>query len=317
MKEAFVVKRFGHDKRVIIDLVNDILSEYQAEGYDLTVRQIYYQFVARDLFPDDRKWRQIKDTNKWVKDPNGTKNAEPNYKWLAEILTEARMAGLIDWDMIVDRGRETVTPTTWKDPAEIVKAAADSFAVDKWKDQTNHVEVMVEKQALEGVLIPVCERLGIRFTANKGFSSASSMYEAGKRLLDYSLDGKTVWVLYLGDHDPSGIDMTRDVEERLNLFAGQAWVNVDRLALNMDQIQGLNLPPAPAKITDSRSKGYIARFGNDSWELDALEPRRLAGIVTDAVERLRDNIAWSDAVKREESMRKELQAFADSYPGGE
>jgi hypothetical protein len=116
MKEAFVVKRFSHDKKVIINLVNNILSEYQAEGYDLTVRQIYYQFVARDLFPDERKWRQIPDTNKWVKDPNGTKNAEPNYKWLAEILTEARMAGLIDWDMIVDRGRETVTPPAWEGP---------------------------------------------------------------------------------------------------------------------------------------------------------------------------------------------------------
>lgn len=317
MKEAFVVKRFSHDKKVIIDLVNDILSEYQAEGYDLTVRQVYYQFVARDFFPDERKWRQIPDTNKWVKDPNGTKNAEPNYKWLAEILTEARMAGLIDWDMIVDRGRETVTPPAWEDPAEIVNAAADSFALDKWKDQTNHVEVMVEKQALEGVLIPVCERLGIRFTANKGFSSASSLYEAGKRLYQKSREGKTPWVLYLGDHDPSGMDMTRDVEERLNLFAGLTWVYVDRLALNMDQIEDLNLPPAPAKITDSRSKGYIARFGNDSWELDALEPRRLAGLVTDAVERLRDNIAWSEAVKREESMRKELRDFVDAYQRGQ
>jgi len=248
MKEAFVVKRFKQEKKTLINTVNDILSEYQADGYDLTVRQIYYQFVTRDLFPEARRWRQIPNTKKWVKDPNGTKNAQPNYKWLAEILTEARMAGLIDWDMIVDRGRETVTPPAWEDPAEIVTAAADSFALDKWKDQTNHVEVMVEKQALEGVLIPVCERLGIRFTSNKGFSSASSMYEIGKRLAAYSRKGKAVWVLYLGDHDPSGMDMTRDIEERLNLFAGLTYVNVDRLALNMDQIQGLNLPPAPAKI---------------------------------------------------------------------
>ena len=316
MKEAFVVKRFSHDKKVIIGLVNDILSEYQAEGYDLTVRQIYYQFVARDLFPDERKWRQIPDTNKWVKDPNGTKNAEPNYKWLAEILTEARMAGLIDWDMIVDRGRETVTPTTWKDPAEIVNAAADSFAVDKWEDQTNHVEVMVEKQALEGVLIPVCRRLGIRFTANKGYSSASSLYEAGKRLYQKSREGKTVWVLYLGDHDPSGIDMTRDVEERLQMYS-KTWVNVDRLALNMDQIEDLKPPVNPAKETDSRYQSYLDRFGPSSWELDALDPRQLAGIVTDAVERLRDNIAWSEAVKREESMRKELRDFVDAYQRGQ
>lgn len=295
MKEAFKHINFTAESLQRLVIIDSILEEYWVDGYDLTVRQVYYQMVARGHI----------------------ENSPKSYKRLADLVNNGRLAGLIDWDIIVDRGRETVTPTTWKDPAEIVKKAADSFAVDKWKDQTNHVEVMVEKQALEGVLIPVCRRLGIRFTANKGYSSSSTLYEAGKRLLNYSLDGKTSWVLYLGDHDPSGIDMTRDVEERLNLFAGQAWVNVDRLALNMDQIETLSPPENPAKETDSRYQSYIDRFGSSSWELDALDPRQLAGIVTDAVERLRDNIAWSDAVKREESMRKELQAFADSYPGGE
>jgi len=316
MKETFTFKEFKLPTLMMIFTINSILSEYQAEGYDLSVRQVYYQLIARDLIPEDRKWRQVEDTKKWVKDPNGTKNAEPNYKWISELLTAARMGGMTDWDMIVDRGRETVTPPAWEDPADIVNAAADSFALDKWKDQPNHVEVMVEKQALEGVLIPVCERLGIRFTANKGFSSASTMYEAGKRLREYARQGKTPWILYLGDHDPSGSDMTRDVEDRLNLFAGRR-VLVDRLALNMDQIQSLNLPPAPAKITDSRAKKYIARFGNYSWELDALDPRTLAGIVTDAVLKLRDNIAWSEAVKREESMRQELRDFVDTYQRGQ
>lgn len=295
MKEVFKNINFTAESLQRLVIIDSILEEYRVDGYDLTVRQVYYQMVARGHI----------------------ENSQKSYKRLADLVNNGRLAGLIDWDMIVDRGRETVTPATWKDPAEIVKMAAESFAVDKWKDQTNHIEVMVEKQALEGVMIPVCRRLGIRFTANKGYSSSSTLYEAGKRLLNYSLDGKTSWVLYLGDHDPSGIDMTRDVEERLNLFAGQAWVNVDRLALNMDQIETLSPPENPAKETDSRYQSYIDRFGSSSWELDALDPRQLAGIVTDAVERLRDNIAWSDAVKREESMRKELQAFADSYPGGE
>lgn len=291
MKEAFTTIKFRKNSLQRLAIIDSILEEYRVEGYDLTVRQVYYQMVARGYI----------------------ENSQKSYDRLADLVNNGRLTGLIDWDMIVDRGRETVTPATWKNPAEIVRTAANQFAVDKWEDQPNHIEVMVEKQALEGVLIPVCQRLGIRFTANKGYSSSSTLYEAGKRLYRKALEGKTVWVLYLGDHDPSGIDMTRDVEDRLNLFAGEVWVNVDRLALNMDQIQNFNPPENPAKETDSRFAAYIARFGSSSWELDALDPRSIDQIVTTAVERLRDNIAWSEAVKREDLMKKELQAFADSY----
>ncbi len=291
MKEAFTTINFRKVSLERLAIINSILEEYRVKGYDLTVRQVYYQMVARGYI----------------------ENSQKSYDRLADLVNNGRLAGLIDWAMIVDRGRETVTPATWKNPAEIVKTAANQFAVDKWEDQPNHIEVMVEKQALEGVLIPVCQRLGIRFTANKGYSSSSTLYEAGKRLYKKTLEGKTVWVLYLGDHDPSGIQMTEDVENRLNLFAGEVCVNVERLALNMDQVQVFKPPENPAKETDSRYAAYIARFGTSSWELDALDPGTIDQIVTTTVERLRDNIAWSEAVKREDLMKKELQAFADSY----
>jgi len=295
MREKFVDINFRPENLEKIHVINSVLSEYQAGGYDLTVRQVYYQMVARGYI----------------------ENSQRSYKRTADLINNGRLAGLIDWDMIVDRGRVTVTPPAWKDPAEIVNIAANTFALDKWADQPNHVEVMVEKQALEGVLIPVCRRLGIRFTANKGYSSSSTMYETGNRLLNYLYDeNKKVWVLYLGDHDPSGIDMTRDIEDRLNLFASRE-VKVVRLALNMDQIQALNPPENPAKETDSRYAAYITRFGYSSWELDALEPRTLDQIVTDAVISLRDEDLWSKTVALEESMRKELRGFVDNYYKGQ
>jgi hypothetical protein len=214
MKEEFVDKNFKPDSLAMIDKVSAILGEYEAEDYDLSLRQLYYQLVARGFI----------------------ENSDRSYKRLGDLVSNARMAGLIDWDMIKDRNRETVTPATWEGPAEIVAEAARAFVIDKWADQPNHVEVMVEKQALEGVLIPVCQSLGIRFTANKGYSSSSIMYETGQRLAEYVAQGKTAFILYLGDHDPSGMDMTRDVFDRLCLFSHEV-VEVDWLALNLDRLK--------------------------------------------------------------------------------
>lgn len=293
MKEAFVDKSFTPESLGKIEIVNSILSEYEVEGYDLSLRQLYYQMVARGFI----------------------ENSQKSYKRLGDLVNNARLAGLVDWEMITDRGRTTITPSHWDDPAAIVSQAAKQFAIDKWKDQENHIEVMVEKQALEGVLIPVCRSLDIRLTANKGYSSSSTMYEAGKRLAHYADSGKTIWVLYLGDHDPSGIDMTRDVDERLRMFAN--WpIEVNRLALNIDQVEKMKPPENPAKETDARFEAYIRRFGYSSWELDAIEPRTLAGLVTEAVENLRDPDKWGAAVAQEAAMKSELQTFARNYRKG-
>jgi hypothetical protein len=290
MKEQFVDKSFKPESLEKIALINSILSEYQAEGYDLTLRQLYYQLVARGHI----------------------ENSERSYKRTGDLLNNARLAGLVDWNMITDRGRQTVTPSHWENPAQIVSSAARQFAIDKWQDQDYHIEVMVEKQALEGVLIPVCQELDIRFTANKGYSSSSIMYAIGKRLLEKHM-GHSVLILYLGDHDPSGIDMTRDVEERLEMFAGNNAVEVDRLALNWDQIEQWQPPENPAKETDARFAQYQARYGESSWELDAIEPRELADLVRNAVFERLDQDAWVEAVRREYEMKCELQEFVDKY----
>ena len=194
MKETFVERKFSATSEQMIDIVNAILDEYRLLGYRLSLRQIYYQLVARDYIP----------------------NSQRSYKNLGDLLSNGRQAGKIDWAMIEDRNRETVIPAHWEDPAEIVEAAARSFRIDKWINQEYHVEIMVEKDALSGVLEPVCRELDVGITANKGYSSSSTMYEIGKRLgSKYFDDSKQIIVFYLGDHDPSGIDMTRDVEERL------------------------------------------------------------------------------------------------------
>lgn len=288
----------------MISIINEILNEYAEQGYDLSLRQLYYQLVARNIVP----------------------NTEKSYKSVGCLVSDARLAGLIDWDMIRDRGRVMVANPHWDNPLNFIEEAAPQYRFDLWDDQSTYVEVMVEKQALEGVLQPVCQQLDVPFTANKGYSSSSAMYEASKRFLAKAHEGKRLYVIYLGDHDPSGIDMSRDVGDRLDLFLKTSLglvdeigphslpaIEVQRVALNMEQVRQLNPPENPAKITDSRAAAYIARFGQSSWELDAIEPRQLAQLVRDAVTELMDVDRFNSNVKKQERQRKKLLKFAKTF----
>lgn len=292
MKEKFIDHKFNATSLKVIETANGILNEYRAMGYRLSLRQLYYQLVARDYI----------------------ENSVKSYKRIGNLISNARLAGLIDWQMIEDRGRETVIPTAWKSPAQIVRAAAQQFRVDRWQGQPCHVEVMVEKDALSGILEPVCREMHVRFTANKGYSSSSAMYEAGKRIAD-AMDryGRIVHLFYLGDHDPSGIDMTRDIRERIAMFSENDGVQVHRLALNYSQVEEWQPPENPAKETDSRYQAYAEEFGESSWELDAVEPRTLADLVREGIQDLIDEDQWGTVMEEEKRMRAELQRFADEY----
>lgn len=293
MKQVFIEKKFGAASLALIETANSIIEEYEGMGFQLSLRQLYYQLVARDYI----------------------ENTVQSYKRVGNIISDARNAGLVDWDAIEDRGRTPYLPSQWTSPAEIVRAAANQFRIDRWQNQDNYVEVMVEKDALSGILRPVCSNLHVRFTANKGYSSSTAMYDAGQRFLQAHDAGRDLYLIYLGDHDPSGIDMTRDIEERLNLYGEYVGdnLNVMRIALNMNQVEHWNPPPNPAKETDSRFADYRARYGETSWELDAVEPQTLATLVQDSIEVLIDDETWQETLQKERGMREELIKFANGY----
>ncbi len=296
MREAFKERTFRAESLAVIELVIEILDDYAAQGYTLTLRQVYYQLVAKGKIP----------------------NSLESYKRIGDLVNEGRLAGLIDWSRIEDRARETVTPAHWTSAAEIAEACARQYRVDHWDRQPYHVEILVEKQALEGVLEPAAKRWDLPFTANKGYLSQSMVYQIAKRLGDCHDAGQEIRLLYLGDHDPSGLDMDRDLLDRLRLFTrGEFTIEVVRLALLMEQIEKYDPPENPAKITDSRAAGYIARHGDSSWELDALEPRVLVGLVDDAVGEVLDQDAWDEAEERQDEGRRQLRAFAAQVRGDE
>ena len=291
MKEKFIEHRFNKQSQKLIEVVNSILDDYRNLGYCLSLRQLYYQLVARDLI----------------------ENSARSYKCIGGLVSDARLSGLVDWEMIEDRGRETVSNSHWSSPAEIIRSAAESFGIDRWEGQPCYVEVMVEKDALSGILEPVCRELDIRFTANKGYSSSSALYEASKRFSYAVGQGLEAHLFYLGDHDPSGIDMTRDIQSRLGLFTYSRPIEIYRLALNYDQIEKWQPPENPAKENDKRYRSYKEKYGNSSWELDAVEPRILAELVETEVDKLINQVSWQEVEEKEQKMRKELEHYAENY----
>lgn len=284
MRIAYLHKNFGQATLAIIQQANDICTEYQAQGFDLTLRQLYYQFVSRGLIA----------------------NKMTEYKRLGGIINDARLAGLLDWDHIVDRTRNLESLPTWGSPSSIIASCADQFRTDRWKHQEHRIEVWIEKEALAGIIEGVCNELHVPFFACKGYTSQSEAWAAGQRLQEYIDGGQDPIILHLGDHDPSGIDMTRDIEERLFMFTGYH-VEIKRLALNWNQVQQYNPPPNPAKLTDSRVGPYLRKFGDESWELDALEPRVIADLIRQAVMRYRDEAEWDHATEEDDEARATLR----------
>lgn len=286
----YVEKRFSEAVSNIIDQANEIIAAYLAEDFSLTLRQLYYQFVARDLLA----------------------NTQQNYKRLGSIISDARNAGLVDWSAIEDRTRSLRDQPHWDSPADILEACADQFRYDLWKDQPHRVEVWIEKDALVGVFEPACQELDVPLFSCRGYTSQSEAWSAGRRLRRHIRTGQVPIILHFGDHDPSGLDMTRDIVDRLGLY-GETEIKVERLALNRDQVDEYEPPPNPAKVTDSRYARYVELHGSESWELDALEPRVLADLVSDAVLRYRDDDLWTEAVKRQRQARYRLRELANTW----
>lgn len=272
----------------LITLINDVIGEYSVQGYELTLRQAYYQLVARGYIP----------------------NNERSYKNVGNLINDGRLAGLIDWNSITDRTRNLRSRSHWENPASVIRSAKYSYCLDKWEGQPNYVEVWVEKDALVDIVGQACYKIDTPYFSCRGYTSQSEMWTAAQRFLRQE-DREQRIIIHLGDHDPSGIDMTRDIQDRLNMFGADVFVK--RVALTMDQVEEYNPPPNPAKITDSRAYGYIEQYGNESWELDALEPQMLTSLIRDEVTAYRDDDLYYDTCKREKEDLTDLQRLVDRY----
>lgn len=283
-------RKFRADMLAKIEKANTIIEEFRQQGFDLTLRQLYYQFVARDFIPNKQK----------------------EYHKLGSLISRARRAGLIDWDSIVDRTRFLRGLSSWSSPQSIIDSCALQFRLDRWANQKVYVEVWFEKDALMGVFERTAHELRLNYFSCRGYTSDSEIWGAAQRL-ERIAQHKDVVVLHFGDHDPSGLDMTRDIDERLALFGFGQFADVRRLALNMDQVVQYEPPPNPAKESDSRFAEYQNLYGDESWELDALSPTVLDQLIRDEIAGLINKQQWEKDKHEEAVARARLGKVARSW----
>src|ERR1041384_6225771 len=273
-----------------------VAVEVLQEHHPMTVRQVYYQLVSRQVI----------------------KNERAMYQAVSDLLVAARKDGTIPWDWIEDRLRRPRSVSMWADLSDFAKDALRAYRRDVWATQPQYVEVWLEKDALSGIFEDALAPYGVTLNVGRGFDGGESIRNAGDRYWEH--DAATI--LYFGDFDPSGEDMVRSLRERIDEYlcldgdverevlglAGMPDVNVEiiKCALNPDDIARYRLPPAFAKKSDSRAAKFIARHGDVSVELDALPIEVLRARIVSEVESYLDLAALAQVRAEEKTEREQL-----------
>lgn len=288
MKEKFESWNPEPESLKQLQTITGIVAEFEKDDIVITLRQLHYQLVSRGLGP----------------------NTLRAYKNLGNLLSRARLAGFIDWDAVTDRGRKAVVWSSFDSIQACVADAARNFTLPRWDDQDEYVELWCEKDALTSVIEPICAELFTPLMINKGYSSSSAMYDARNRIRRRA-NGRPATILYLGDFDPSGEDMVRDVRDRLHHFRLGS-LTVNKIALNPDQIKKWKCPPNPLKtdgagnLSDSRGAAFAAEHGHRSYEVDAIPPRELQKLIKESIQDHMDLGKYQDVLEREDELTKRL-----------
>lgn len=338
------------DKQDIVEKIIDIAEDFERQGYTMTLRQLYYQLVGKDWIP----------------------NHDKVYKKLSSLKDEVVYTGEVDWGTFEDRGRVPKVPHFENSVKDALEGAARYYRLARQTGQSNHVEVWTEKDAISSILWNITYNMGVTLVVNKGYTSSTAIYGAYDRFMDaLRKKGKTVTILYFGDHDPSGLDMIRDIRDRLMFmflegeqkedmrhvisewcdeldedgeesFTDICWSYINDpdcrtktkgddetyfdgikaffkrhfkvvpIGLTMEQIEEYNLPHNPAKITDPRAKAYIEKFGQVSWEVDALKPKVIEQIVEGGIKEHTDMDVYRAIVEKEANDKAKIKSIVEN-----
>ena len=265
-----------HQKTLdLIEMAKAIL----ADGHPMTVRQVFYQLVSRQVI----------------------KNNRGQYQAVSNALVDARREGVIPWSWIEDRLRRPRHVPMWSGLPSFADTCRLAYRLDVWPSQPLYLEVWLEKDALSGIFEDILNPFGITLNVGRGYDGWSSIHNAAVRFNEKTED---VVVLYFGDFDPSGEDMKRSLEDRLEDRGCRP--EVIKCALTRDDIRRYNLPPDFTKKTDTRRAAFVAEHGDLSVELDALPADVLRGRLKAEVESRLDLDALAKVKKREDRDRGQL-----------
>jgi hypothetical protein len=261
----------------------------------LTLRGLHYQLVAA-----------------------GMSNTTRHYKRVVGAMIKARRDGLVSYNQFSDHDRETLGATKfmYTDLNESIdfgkrqiNAWMNHFYRGRWENQAVVPEVWIEKKALQGVFMPVCNEYDVALSPCKGYPSLTFLNDAASRFKDVIEEGRIPMILYFGDYDASGEDIPRSIQYNLlNDFGVD--IEVKRIALMEKQVIEMGLPPAPTKSTDSRAAAWD---GLGQVELDAVQPETLAEMARTAIEDVFDNDLYKELQDQTEVDRNQYVLELKQY----
>jgi hypothetical protein len=226
------------------------------------------------------------------------------------LLKEARERGIIPWSWIVDETRELERVATWDDPVDFAKAVVRSYRRDYWSQQPVRIEVWSEKGTVRGVLAPILDKYGVGFRVAHGFGSATMAYDVCQ-----DDDGRLLIIIYVGDYDPSGMYMSeRDLPNRFDKYGG-THIDLRRIALKREHLRGLPSFPASEKKKDPRYNWFVSNYGQQCWELDALDPNDLRRLVEKAIKAEIEPTAWKRCAVVEKAEQDSIRTVIGKWTG--
>ena len=233
---------------------------------------------------------------------------ENEYKTVQRNLANMRKTGRIPFSWIADNTRWMRKPRTFSGLEAALRDSWKYYRKSIWHDQSDYVEIWMEKDALAGVLYPTTSKWDVPLMVTRGYSSLSFLYESAEYI--NSLE-KPTYIYCLGDYDPSGVDISLNIEKSLRQYAAGAEIYFERIAVTPAQISEWNLPARPTKKTDSRSKN----FKGESVELDAIPAKKLRELISECIEKHIDSEILDRTMMAEDAEKQTLENILCTYEG--
>lgn len=230
--------------------------------------------------------------------------SQSSYKGFDRLMVRWRETGVVPPGRIADRSTFPTGGDSGYDSPQaflgklLEELSGDYYGRLHWADQKVVPIVYIEKDTLTAVIEDSIKDLGVAIYPTRGVASFTKLWKLARE--------QRTHVLYLTDHDATGVFMDGDFRSRLDRYGGEE-IPVTRIALTTDQVRTFKLPPNPVHPKDSRSPAYVRKFGDRAWELDALPPDELGKIVRKALLKFVDRKKWAAVDALEEQERLELE----------
>lgn len=293
----------GRRTKAEIEAIKGGLYEIVEEFQPMTVRQVFYQAVSRGLI--DKKESEYHNA-------------------ISRLLTRMRKDGDMPWQWIADTSRWMRKPQSFDNMQDMLEDSIDLYRRALWRDQSDYVEVWLEKEALSGVMYPITAQWDVPLMVTRGYPSFTYLAQAAEAILHQVGAHKRPHLYYFGDHDPSGVDIPRHVESEINriiarrlahpgvseesILCDAKFFDFTRVAVNPDQIVDLDLQTRPTKGTDTRARD----FEGESVEVDAIHPETLREIAEGCITQHINDGLMQNTLQIERQERETLRQMAES-----